>query len=125
MKRRILLALFIVLLAFQPAVMSNMAIPGLDGVEDIKPPEVNTGDPTVDSIINFIMSIFVALAEVCYDAFVKAPLMALSGAWGTVYTALVAWNIAAPMAWAISTLLFVAVGVVIIWLLVTAMDWIM
>jgi len=125
MKRRILLVAIIVLLAVQPAIMASRAATGLDGVEDIQPPNMQTGDPTVDSIINFVMSIFVALAEVCYDAFVKAPLMALSGAWGTVYTALVAWNIAAPMAWAISTLLFVAVGVVIIWLLATAMDWIM
>jgi len=125
MKRRILLALFIVLLAFQPAIMTARAATGLDGVEDIKPPNVQTGDPTVDSIINFVLSIFVAIAEVFYDAFVKAPLMALSGAWGVVYTALQAWNIASPMAWAISTLLFVAVGVVIIWLLATAMDWIM
>jgi len=114
-----------VLLAFQPAIISARAVTGLDGVEDIKPPNVQTGDPTVDSIINFVLSFFVAITEVFYDAFVKAPLMALSGAWGVVYTALLSWNIAAPMAWAISTLLFVAVGVVIIWLLVTAMDWIM
>jgi len=125
MKRRIILALFIVLLAFQPAIMTARAVTGLDDVEDIKLPNVQTGDPTVDSIINFIMSIFVALAEVCYDAFVKAPFLALYGSWKVVYDALQAWNIASPMAWAISTLLFVAVGIVIIWLLATAMDWIM
>ena len=124
-KRRILLALFAVLLMVQPAVMAARATTGLDGVEDIKPPQVYTGDSTVDSIINFALSIIVAVAEVFYDAFIKAPLMALSAAWGVVYNALLSWNIAAPMAWSISTLLFIAVGVVIIWLLATAMDWIM
>lgn len=125
LKRRILLALLAVLLVVQPAVMAARATTGLDGVEDIKPPQVYTGDPTVDSIINFALSIIVALVEVFYDAFIKAPLMALSAAWGVVYSALLSWNIAAPMAWSISTLLFVAVGVAIIWLLVTALDWVM
>jgi len=124
MKRRIILAVIIMLLV-SPTVAVSRAATGLDGVEDIQPPNVQTGDPTVDGIINFVLSIFVALAEVCYDAFVKAPLMALSGAWGVVYTALQSWNIASPMAWAISTLLFVAVAIVIVWLLATAMDWLM
>lgn len=123
--KRILLALLAVLLIVQPTVMAARATTGLDGVEDIKPPEVHTGDPTVDSIINFVFSLFTALAEVFYDAFIKAPLMALSAAWGVVYNSLLSWNLASPMAWAISTMLFVAVGVIIIWLLATAMDWIM
>ena len=82
---------------------------------------------TVGYLIPFLVSgsIIVSLVEVFYDAFIKAPLMALSAAWGVVYSALLSWNIAAPMAWSISTLLFVAVGVVIIWLLVTALDWVM
>ncbi len=127
-----------VLLAVQPAISlaaedgdASEDLPtilpgeGIDGVDDIIMPAVSTGDTTVDSILNFVLSFFGAIVEVLYDAFVKGPMLALWGAWGVVYTALLSWNIAAPMAWAISTLLFVAVGVVIIWLLATAMDWIM
>jgi len=137
MKRRIILTLIIALLMVQP-IMPNVATEGdtneiswptpgggLDGQDDIKMPQIDTGDATVNAILNFVLSIMDAVIEVCYDAFIKAPLFALLGAWGTVYKALVNWNIAAPMAWTISTLLFVAVGVVIIWLLATAMDWIM
>ena len=134
LKRRILLVLT-VLLILQPVMPSAAASGddvswpapggGLDGQDDIKMPQIRTYDPTVDAILNFVLSIIDAVVEVFYDAFIKAPLFALLGAWGTVYKALLSWNIAAPMAWAISTALFVAVGVVIIWLLASAMDWIM
>jgi len=135
MKRRVLLVIIVAALLFQPAIMTSRAVTGgadsgegykgLDFDDDIKDVEINTGDATVDGILNFVLSIFTSAAEVFYDAFVKAPLLALTGAWVTVQNVLIGWGIAAPMAWSISTLLFVAVGVVIIWLLATATDWIM
>ena len=119
----ILLVILIASLILTSVPVAYCGYTGLDNKDDVPDSNnIDTGNNIADTILNTIIGILTSIAEVLFDAILKAPFYALQGAWQTVYNALLSWGIAAPLAWAISTLLFIGAFAIGFTLLAFAMD---
>jgi len=121
----ILLVILIASLILTSIPIAYCGYSGLDNRDDVPDINIDTGNAMADSFLNSFLGIFTSLAEVLFDALFKAPFNALYGAWQSVYNALIGWGLVAPVAWILSTFLFVmgfTLGLIAIAML---LDWLL
>ena len=113
MQRRILLVLLTAMLLTgycfmaAPKVLAEEPYRGLDYDDDVPDmSNIDVGNDIANAIINFLLGTITSVMEVLFDALIKAPYWALMASWTVVYNAFLGWGLAAPFAWALSTLLF-------------------